>query len=63
MRETLLFTSWRKSESFCFNSLICSTLKVTGLDGNDIREISRNFGGKQAWKEKKAETTQGFGFD
>src|SRR5580658_157515 len=54
MRAMLLFTSWRRSESFCFNSRTCSTLKVTGSDGKDIRGISRNLGGKQAWKRKKA---------
>src|ERR1700722_1154548 len=58
MRETLLFTSWRKSESCCFNSLICSTLRVTGSDGNDMREISRNFGGKQVGKNKKPEPVE-----
>src|SRR5258705_1181570 len=34
MRERLLFTSWRNAEIFWFNSLICSTLKVTGSAGS-----------------------------
>jgi hypothetical protein len=48
MSESLLFTSWRIAESFRFNSLTCSTLKVTGSIGNGMGKSSWLIGRNQA---------------